>query len=151
MRENVRIAEIMRSTRSEQDLQKAKKCAEVLFGKESITKEYIEDVIDELPLTRVPKAKEWTVVDLIVSVGLADSKSNVWRDEWVVEAGKRVVASGGVRVNGRVVKQPNYVIGDADMIDSCIVPLQVGKKQRKFVMLELVVCYRVTHTISQVW
>lgn len=80
MRGNVRIAEIMRSTRSEQDLQKAKKCAEVLFGKENITKEFIEDVIDELPLTRVPKAKEWTVVDLIVSVGLADSKSKVGRE-----------------------------------------------------------------------
>lgn len=127
----------MKSTRSIEDLNKAKRCADLLFGNhEVLTKEMIDDVIDELPMSHVSKQeKQLTVADLLVTVGLADSKSRFEGDGLFVEAAKRLVACGGVRMNGKVVKQPMYVIQDTDLIDSSILPIQVGKKQRKFIYI----------------
>lgn len=131
----------MKSTRSTEDLNKAKRCADLLFGNhEVLTKEMIDDVIDELPMSHVSKQeKSLTVADLLVTVGLADSKSRFEGNELFVEAAKRLVAGGGVRMNGKVVKQPMYVIQDTDLIDSSILPIQVGKKQRKFIYINFYV------------
>lgn len=66
----------MRSTRSEEDLMKAKKCAEILYGKQDmLSKELLADVLDELPMTELTKEKQWGICDIMVSVGLAESKS----------------------------------------------------------------------------
>lgn len=131
----------MKSTRSSEDLNKAKRCADLLFGNhEVLTKEMIDDVIDELPMSHVSKQeKSLTVADLLVTVGLADSKSRFEGNGLFVEAAKRLVAGGGVRMNGKVVKQPMYVIQDTDLIDSSILPIQVGKKQRKFIYINFYV------------
>lgn len=127
----------MKSTRSTEDLNKAKRCADLLYGShEVLTKEMIEDVIDELPMSHVSKQdSRLTVADLLVTVGLADSKSWYEGIGLFVEAAKRLIAGGGVRMNGKVIKQPVYVIQDTDLIDSSILPIQVGKKQRKFVYI----------------
>ena len=131
----------MKSTRSSEDLNKAKRCADLLFGNhEVLTKEMIDDVIDELPMSHVSKQeKSLTVADLLVTVGLADSKSRFEGNGLFVEAAKRLVAGGGVRMNGKVVKQPMYVIQDTDLIDSSILPIQVGEKQRKFIYINFYV------------
>ena len=131
----------MKSTRSSEDLNKAKRCADLLFGNhEVLTKEMIDDVIDELPMSHISKQeKSLTVADLLVTVGLADSKSRFEGNGLFVEAAKRLVAGGGVRMNGKVVKQPMYVIQDTDLIDSSILPIQVGKKQRKFIYINFYV------------
>ena len=128
----------MISTRSEDDLRKAKKCTDLLFGKQGvITKEMIEDVLTELPMVRLEqREKQWSVVEVLVQLGLADSNSMVQVLDLGVEAAKRLITNGGVKVNGKPIKQMNYLIQEEDMIDSCILPVQVGKKQRKFALLQ---------------
>ena len=68
----------MRSVRSETDLQKAKKCAELLYGGiKSVDRSSLEDILDELPLSEFSEAElaGKSITDLIVSLGLAPSKS----------------------------------------------------------------------------
>lgn len=69
----------MRSVRSDADLQKAKKCAELLYGgNKSIDYSALMDVLDELPLSRFSKAEMAgkTVADLLVFLHIAQSKSS---------------------------------------------------------------------------
>ena len=70
--------ELMRSTRSEEDLQKAKICADLLYGEHpTLTKEMLSQVIDELPLTRLSmeEMKNATLADYLVKLQFAESKS----------------------------------------------------------------------------
>lgn len=73
----------MRTTRSEADLMKAKRCADLLYGRqECLSKEMIDDVLDELPMVRVEKEeKSKNIADLIVRLDLADSKSRMEKRE----------------------------------------------------------------------
>lgn len=69
---------MMRSVRSELDLQKAKKCAELLYGKSKrVDRSSLFDVLDELPISEFREAElaGKTMADLIVLLGLAPSKS----------------------------------------------------------------------------
>ena len=71
--------EMMITTRSEEDLRRAKLCAELLFGeRDDLTVETLRDVMDELPLTRL-SAREMLgkpVTDFLVAMQFADSKSD---------------------------------------------------------------------------
>ena len=82
----------MISTRSEEDLRKARKCTELLFGKQGvITKEMIEDVLDELPMVQLEqKEKQWSVVEILVHLGLADSNSNVVFIPFICRSSKEI-------------------------------------------------------------
>lgn len=79
----------MVSVRSKEDLEKAKRCAELLYGgAESVTSEMIAGLVDELPLVRIAKGEaKATLADVMVKLGLADSKSG--------HGGKRVSGRGG--------------------------------------------------------
>lgn len=68
----------MRSVRSEMDLQKAKKCAELLYGgKESIDPSSLSDVLDELPLYEVHRSEITgkSIADLLVLLHFSQSRS----------------------------------------------------------------------------
>lgn len=68
----------MVSVRSKEDLEKAKRCAELLYGgAESVTSEMIASLVDELPLVKITKdsTAKVTLPDVMVKLGLAESKS----------------------------------------------------------------------------
>lgn len=66
----------MKSTRSEEDLKKAKQCAILLYGDQNeVKREIIEEVKDELPMVSVNKEDIHSIIDLLVKVDLAESKS----------------------------------------------------------------------------
>ena len=72
----------MLSTRSPEDLEKAKRCAAILYGEmETVTEEEVRDVMDELPLEKLSAAamKGKTVADYLVALRCAESKSTTWR------------------------------------------------------------------------
>lgn len=43
-------------------------------------------------------------------------------------------------MNGKNVKQPTYVIQNADLVDNSILPIRVGKRTRKFALLHCSLC-----------
>lgn len=43
-------------------------------------------------------------------------------------------------VNGKNVKQPTYVIQNADLVDNSVLPIRVGKRTRKFALLHCPLC-----------
>ena len=126
--QTVLAEEVMIATRSQEDLRRAKLCAELLFGeRDDLTVEMLRDVMDELPLTTL-SAQEMLgkpVTDFLLAMQFADSK----------KAAKRLIAGGGVRLNGKVVQQPSHVVNKSDLLDGCILPLRVGKRTRKFAIL----------------
>ena len=68
----------MLSTRTPEDLAKAKRCAAILYGEmETVTEEEVRDVMDELPLEKLSAAamKGKTVADYLVALHCAESKS----------------------------------------------------------------------------
>lgn len=95
---------------------------------ETVTEEEVRDVMDELPLEKLSAAamKGKTVADYLVALRCAESK----------KAAKRLVQGGGVKLNGRTITQPNYVVMDSDLVDSCLLPVCVGKKTRKFALVK---------------
>ena len=137
-RRRVDAEEVMIATRSQEDLRRAKLCAELLFGeRDDLTVEMLRDVMDELPLTTL-SAQEMLgkpVTDFLVAMQFADSKSESMALCLLVEAAKRLIAGGGVRLNGKVVQQPSHVVNKSDLLDGCILPLRVGKRTRKFAIL----------------
>ena len=72
------LEELFLSTRSAGDLQKAKRCADVLYGtQEELTEDLIRDIMDELPLEVLDATmmSGKSVADYLVTLKLADSKS----------------------------------------------------------------------------
>ena len=69
----------MISTRSKDDLEKAKRCAELLYGNaDAITTDMIAGLVDELPLIKVPRdaAMKGSLPDLLVKMEFAESTSS---------------------------------------------------------------------------
>ena len=69
----------MISTRSKDDLEKAKRCAELLYGNaDAITNAMLAGLVDELPLIKVPRdaAMKGSLSDLLVKMEFAESKSS---------------------------------------------------------------------------
>jgi tyrosyl-tRNA synthetase len=70
------------------------------------------------PLVTVPADDVPTMVDLLVETGLVKSKGEA----------RRAVAEGGAYLNNERVDDPDYVPGDADLIEDRLLVLRRGKK-----------------------
>lgn len=76
--QSVLAEEMMLSTRSADDLQKAKRCATILYGDiDVLTEEVIRDVMEELPLEKLEAnvMKGKMITDYLVALKMAESKS----------------------------------------------------------------------------
>ena len=76
--QSVLAEEMMLSTRSADDLQKAKRCAAILYGDiDVLTEEVIRDVMEELPLEKLEAnvMKGKMITDYLVALKMAESKS----------------------------------------------------------------------------
>ncbi len=74
----VLLEELFLSTRSAEDLQKAKRCADVLYGtQEELKEDMIRDIMDELPLEVLDATmmSGKSITDYLVTLNFADSKS----------------------------------------------------------------------------
>ena len=72
------VEDLFISTRSAEDLAKAKRCAAILYGdQEELTEELIQDVLNELPLETLDSdvMKGKSLADYMVALKLAESKS----------------------------------------------------------------------------
>ena len=70
------------------------------------------------PLVTVPADNVPTIVDLMVETELVKSKGEA----------RRAVAEGGAYLNNERVEDPEYVPGDADLIEDRLLVLRRGKK-----------------------
>jgi tyrosyl-tRNA synthetase len=78
------------------------------------------------PTTYLGPAPDLALVSLLVTTGLAGSKS----------AARRLVQQGGVRVNGVGAEDPEAVLASSDFVAGRWVLLAVGKRQRHVAVLD---------------
>ena len=93
--------------------------SEALFGRgdlRALDASTLRDATAELP--GGPVAVGMPVVDALVSVGLAESRS----------AARRTIGEGGASVNGTKVADPEAVLSDADVLHGSVVVLRRGRK-----------------------
>ena len=84
----------------------------------SVEASALEQLAQEIPTARVPSADGLSLVDAIVTAGLAKSKSEA----------RRAIEQGGIYVNQQRVKDPAHKIGPPDWLIGGNLLLRKGKK-----------------------
>jgi tyrosyl-tRNA synthetase len=101
---------------------KAVAASKALFGQGDLTsldEATLAAALAEIPSAKLPTGPPWpTVVDLLVSTGLATSKS----------AARRAIAEGGAYLNNRKVESEDAAPGEADLLQGRFAVLRRGKR-----------------------
>jgi len=105
-------------------LARAEQAAQALFGGDisGLSGAEIADIFAEVPASETPRqplaAGEITVLDLLVSSGMAKSKGEA----------RRAVSEGGIYLNNQRVADPAQAVGAPDILDGRFLLLRRGKK-----------------------
>jgi tyrosyl-tRNA synthetase len=121
--------EMTRCVHGPRGLRIAEEASRVLFGGEltGLSADELMAIFANVPSTE--RAREATrgalVVDLAVEAGLFKSKGEA----------RRLIASGGLYLNGRRVEKPEETVGAGDLIEDRIIVLRTGKRNFHLVKL----------------
>jgi tyrosyl-tRNA synthetase len=121
--------EMTRCVHGPKGLRIAEEASRVLFGGELTGLSADELLAIFANVASTERAKDKTVgalvVDLAVEAGLFKSKGEA----------RRLIASGGLYLNGRRVEKPEETVGAADLIENRVLVLRTGKKNFHLVKL----------------
>lgn len=125
-----RLAEEMtRMVHGEGGLEIARKASAILFGApvEGLKAADLLEIFRDVPSAEMPRDKVTgaPVADVAAAAGLCASKGEA----------RRLIASGGLYVNGARVASPDARLGASDLIDGQVAVLQSGKKNFRLVRL----------------
>jgi tyrosyl-tRNA synthetase len=124
--------EVTRMVHGDEGLERAERATAVFFGSrpaQDLPAAELLDVFSDVPSTEVPRGRldgeGIPVVDLLAESGVASSKGEA----------RRLIAGGGISVNGERVSTPEQRVGAGEAIDGQVLLLRKGKKQNHVVRL----------------
>ena len=124
--------EVTRMVHGVEGLERAERATAVFFGSrpaQDLPAAELLDVFADVPSTEVPRSRldgeGIPVVDLLAESGIASSRADA----------RRLIAGGGVSVNGERVAAPEQRLGVEEAIDGQVLLLRKGKKQNHVVRL----------------
>ena len=124
--------EVTRLVHGADGLERAERATAVFFGSrpaQDLPAAELLDVFADVPSTEVSKARlegeGISIVDLLAESGVAASKGEA----------RRLIAGGGISVNGERVSSPEQRVPAAQAIDGQVLLLKKGKKQNHVVRL----------------
>ncbi|HEU4886124.1 MAG TPA: tyrosine--tRNA ligase [Longimicrobium sp.] len=124
--------EVTRMVHGGEGLERAERATAVFFGSrpaQDLPAAELLDVFSDVPSTEVPRARldgeGIPVVDLLAESGVASSKGEA----------RRLIAGGGISVNGERVSGPEQRVRLDEAIDGQVLLLRKGKKQNHVVRL----------------
>ena len=114
----------------ESGLQRAEMASQVLFGGEigGLTAAEIADIFADVPSSTLSKSqleKDFMIVDLMVSSGMAKSKGEA----------RRAIDEGGISLNNHRVLGAAQIVTTADLIDRQYLVLRKGKKNYQLIKI----------------
>jgi tyrosyl-tRNA synthetase len=125
-------AEVTRMVHGADGLARAERATGVLFGSvaaQELPAAELLDVFSDVPSTDVDRARlqgeGMGVVDILADAGVAASKGEA----------RRLIAGGGVSLNGARVTSPELRVRAQDAIDGQVLLLRKGKKENRVVRL----------------
>jgi tyrosyl-tRNA synthetase len=125
-------AEVTRMVHGDDGLTRAERATGVLFGSIPAYELGADDLLDvyaDVPSTELPRSRfegdGLPLVNLLTEAGLASSKGDA----------RRLIAGGGVYLNGDRIEAPDELVRPADAIDGEVLLLRKGKKQNHVVRL----------------
>ena len=114
--------EMTRCVHGARGLRIAEEASRVLFGGDltGLTADELLAIFAHVPSMELPRAgvAGLSVVDLAVSASLCASKGEA----------RRLIANGGLYLNGRRVEKPEEGVGPGDLVDGRVIVLRSGKK-----------------------
>jgi tyrosyl-tRNA synthetase len=124
--------EVTRLVHGDAGLERAERATAVFFGSrpaQDLPAAELLDVFSDVPSTEVPRdrldGEGIPVVDLLAESGVASSKGEA----------RRLIAGGGISVNGERVSTPEQRVRADEAIDGQVLLLRKGKKQNHVVRL----------------
>ncbi|MBW3569909.1 MAG: tyrosine--tRNA ligase [Gemmatimonadetes bacterium] len=124
--------EVTRLVHGTDGLERAERATAVFFGSrpaQDLPAAELLDVFSDVPSTEVPRTRlegeGIPVVDLLAESGVAASKGEA----------RRLIAGGGISVNGDRVSTPEQRVRGGEAIDGQVLLLRKGKKQNHVVRL----------------
>jgi tyrosyl-tRNA synthetase len=125
--QRVLAREVTRLVHGDAGLREAEAITEALFSGDvaSLTEDQLTLAFREVPTTRLPSPAGLTVMDLMLRTGLASSK----------RAGRELLASGAVVVNGRRVTDPDEGLAPERALHGRYLVLRKGKRTYHLVTL----------------
>jgi tyrosyl-tRNA synthetase len=125
--QRVLAREVTRLVHGEAGLREAEAITEALFSGDvaSLTEDQLTQAFREVPTTPLPSPAGLTLMDLLLHTGLASSK----------RAGRELLASGAVVVNGRRVTDPDEGIAPERALHGRYLILRKGKRTYHLVTL----------------
>jgi tyrosyl-tRNA synthetase len=125
-------AEVTRMVHGDDGLARAERATGVLFGSvaaQELPAAELLDVFADVPSTDVPRTAlqgdGMGVVDILADAGVAASRGEA----------RRLIAGGGVSLNGARVTSPDLRVRAEDAIDGQVLLLRKGKKENRVVRL----------------
>jgi tyrosyl-tRNA synthetase len=125
-------AEVTRMVHGDEGLARAQRATGVLFGSvaaQELPAAELLDVLSDVPSTDVPRTQlegeGMGVVDILADAGVAASRGEA----------RRLIAGGGVSLNGARVTSPEQRARAEDAIDGQVLVLRKGKKENRVVRL----------------
>ncbi|HEX5869127.1 MAG TPA: tyrosine--tRNA ligase [Longimicrobium sp.] len=124
--------EVTRLVHGDEGLERAERATAVFFGSrpaQDLPAAELLDVFSDVPSTEVPRGRldgeGIPVVDLLAESGVAASRGEA----------RRLIAGGGISVNGERVATPEQRVRADEAIDGQVLLLRKGKKQNHVVRL----------------
>ncbi|MEX2570774.1 MAG: tyrosine--tRNA ligase [Gemmatimonadota bacterium] len=124
--------EVTRIVHGEDGLARAERATGVLFGDipaQELAASELLDVFADVPSTELPRARlagdGIPIVDLLAESGVAGSKGEA----------RRLIAGGGVYLNGDRLEAADQVVRASDAIDGQVLLLRKGKKKNHLIRL----------------
>jgi tyrosyl-tRNA synthetase len=124
--------EMTRMVHGDGGLERAERATGVLFGSipaQELPAKELLDVFADVPSTELERSRleagAMAAVDLLAESGVAGSKGEA----------RRLIAGGGVYLNGSRLESPEQLVSSADAIDGEVILLRKGKKQNHVVRL----------------
>jgi tyrosyl-tRNA synthetase len=125
-------AEVTRMVHGADGLARAERATGVLFGSvaaQELPAAELLDVFSDVPSTDVPRTRlegeGMGVVDILADAGVAASRGEA----------RRLIAGGGVSLNGTRVTSPEQRVRAEDAIDGQVLVLRKGKRENRVVRL----------------
>ncbi|HST63259.1 MAG TPA: tyrosine--tRNA ligase [Longimicrobium sp.] len=125
-------AEVTRRVHGPGGLARAERATGVLFGSvaaQELPAAELLDVFSDVPSTHVPRTRlegeGMGVVDILADAGVAASRGEA----------RRLIAGGGVSLNGVRVTSPDQRVRAEDAIDGQVLVLRKGKKENRVIRL----------------
>ena len=124
--------EVTRMVHGDDGLARAERATGVLFGSvaaQELPAAELLDVFSDVPSTEVPRIRlegeGMGVVDVLADAGIAASRGEA----------RRLIAGGGVSLNGARVTSPDQRVRAEDAIDGQVLLLRKGKRENRVVRL----------------